>query len=83
MSLSGWSCTLGWCVATALFTVIVALFGGPSHTDVGESIYGTWAVAHGQFACAYAVTRRESSPSLRSPSYSLGGSWQARGSGTA
>lgn len=48
----GW-CALGWCAATALFVGIIALFGGPSTTDMPESVYGTWAVAHGQMACAY------------------------------
>jgi hypothetical protein len=51
--LSGWWCVLGWCAATALFVGIVALLGGPSFIDTPESVYGTWAVAHGQMACAY------------------------------
>ncbi len=51
--LSAWWCALGWCVATALFVGIVAVLGGPSIVDRPESIFGTWAVAHGQFVCAY------------------------------
>ncbi len=51
--LSVWWCAFGWCAATALFVGIVAVLGGPSIVDRPESIYGTWAVAHGQFACAY------------------------------
>ena len=51
--LSAWSCLLGWGAATALFVGIVALFGGPSIIDTRESLYGTWAVAHGQMACVY------------------------------
>ena len=31
----------------------VVIFGGPSIIDTSESLYGTWAVSHGQLACAY------------------------------
>ena len=46
-------CVLGWCVATVLFVGIVAVLGGPALIDAPESVYGTWAVAHGHIACAY------------------------------
>ncbi len=51
--LTPWWCVIGWFVATAIFLGLVALFGGPSHIDSRETLYGTWAVAHGQIACAY------------------------------
>jgi len=54
--LSRWWCAFGWCAATALFVGIVALLGGPAFIDTPETIYGTWAVAHGQVACAYPPT---------------------------
>ena len=53
MPLSGWQCALGWCVATALFVGIVFVLGGPGSVDTRESVYGTWAVAHGHMACTY------------------------------
>jgi hypothetical protein len=53
MPLSEWQCALGWFAATAFFLGIIAVFGGPSITDTPESVYGTWAIAHGQMACAY------------------------------
>jgi Glycosyltransferase family 87 len=59
--ISVWWCAAGWCAATALFLGIVAVLGGPSTIDRPESIYGTWAVAHGQLACAY--------PSVSLPKY--------------
>ena len=46
-------CVLGWCVATTIFVGIVAVLGGPAFIDTSESVYGTWAVAHGHVACAY------------------------------
>ena len=53
MPLSGWWCFLGWCLASALFVGLVAFFGGPSHLDIRQSVYGTWGIAHGHIACAY------------------------------
>ena len=68
--LSAWWCALGWCAATALFVGIVALFGGPSIIDTRESLYGTWAVAHGQMACVYPPVSLPSFPPL-APLYLL------------
>ena len=51
--LAGWLCVIGWLVAVGVFIGIVAAAGGPAIGDAWESIYGTWAVAHGQFACMY------------------------------
>lgn len=50
---SGLHCILGWVLASCLFLGLVALFGGPTPNDDGESIYSTWAIAHGDLACAY------------------------------
>lgn len=47
------SCVLGWCAATTLFLAIVGVLGGPSLTDTPQSVYGTWAIAHGDIHCAY------------------------------
>ncbi len=46
-------CLSAWILASAIFIGIVALFGGPSQSDAAESFYATWAIAHGNFACAY------------------------------
>jgi len=49
---SGW-CVVGWIVASAVFIGLVGILGGPSRVDSIESVYSTWAVANGHFACAY------------------------------
>lgn len=51
--LSGMRCALGWVVATAVFIGLTGLIGGPTEGDAAESLYSTWAIAHGRFACAY------------------------------
>jgi hypothetical protein len=51
--LPGWKCFVGWCLATALFFGLTGFLGGPSAVDAPESIYATWAIEHGQFACAF------------------------------
>jgi hypothetical protein len=51
--LSGWRCVIGWCVSVGVFIGIVAIAGGPAVGDAWETIYATWAAAHGQFACFY------------------------------
>jgi hypothetical protein len=51
--LSGWWCALGWALATALFALLVTSLGGFSGSDTFESVFSTWAVAHGQYACAF------------------------------
>ena len=50
---SGTMCLVAYLVATAIFIGLIALFGGPSQSDAAESLYGTWAIAHGSIACAY------------------------------
>jgi len=51
--LSSWWCALGWLGATALFVLLTRLLGGPSQADASESIFTTWAIAHGHLSCAY------------------------------
>ena len=52
--LSGTWCFLGWCLATAVFIGLVsALGGGPATLDTYESVFSTWAIQHGQLACAF------------------------------
>jgi hypothetical protein len=51
--LSGLYCVLSWVGATVVFIGLVALLGGPTQADASESFYSTWAIAHGNFACAY------------------------------
>jgi hypothetical protein len=50
---SGLVCLSGWIMSTAVFIGSVALFGGPIQYDAVETMYGTWAIAHGKLACAY------------------------------
>jgi hypothetical protein len=67
----GW-CVAGWIVATALFVGLAAQsgHGGPGTVDSSESIYTTWAIAHGQFACAYPSVTLPHEP-LIAPVYPL------------
>jgi hypothetical protein len=51
--LSGMQCLASWIIATAIFFGLVALFGGPTWSDAVESLYPTWAIAHGSLACSY------------------------------
>ncbi len=51
--LAGWQCVVGWCVSIGVFIGVVALAGGTAIGDAWESIYATWAVAHGQLSCMY------------------------------
>lgn len=44
---------LGWGLATALFVALAALSGGPGRIDAAESVYSTWAIAHGRLSCAF------------------------------
>ena len=60
--LSGWWCALGWALATALFAVLVTCLGGFSGSDTFESVFSTWAVAHGQMACAFPHGFRVTAP---------------------
>ena len=68
--LSGSWCLIGWCVSIALFMGIVMLTGGPALIDAGESVYSTWAIAHGQMSCAFPHTTVFSQPEI-APLYPL------------
>ena len=51
--LAGRWCMLGWGVATGLFVALATLTGGPGRIDAAESVYSTWAIAHGRLSCAF------------------------------
>jgi hypothetical protein len=68
--LSGWWCALGWCVATGIFIGLIQLLGGPSGGDAFESIYSTWAVAHGYISCIY-PPHPPTTPTFAAPMYPL------------
>ena len=53
MPQSGLVCVSSWVLSSAIFIGMVALFGGPTQNDAVESLYATWALAHGKVACAY------------------------------
>ena len=44
--------SVGW-LPLAVFVGAVRLHGGIAQADVGESVFSTWAIAHGNLACAY------------------------------
>jgi hypothetical protein len=44
---------LGVIVACVLFYASMGVLGGPVEGDAAESVYATWAIAHGDFGCAY------------------------------
>src|SRR5271165_1072718 len=56
-------CVLGWLASIGLFVALVGLLNGPSSLDSQESNYGTWAIAHGEVACAYPSVVQSQEPS--------------------
>ncbi len=66
--LSALGCFIGWIVSTALFFGLSALLGGPSEGDAVESLYSTWAVAHGHFSCVYPLKAAHHVASIARPS---------------
>lgn len=58
---------LGWIGATVSFLLIATALGGPTEGDSAEVVYGTWAVAHGRFACVYPVVPKHVPPGLANP----------------
>jgi len=46
-------CAIGWVCASVVYYGLVTLLGGPTEGDSSESVYSTWAIAHGDLACAY------------------------------
>jgi hypothetical protein len=63
-------CVLGWCAATAVFAEVIKLLDGPAAVDAAESIFSTWAIAHGQLACAFPSAALPRNPEV-SPLYPL------------
>jgi hypothetical protein len=68
--LSFWWCAFGWLTATAVFVGLTQLLGGPAQGDADESLYSTWAIAHGHLSCSYPVRVAVGLP-LREPLYPL------------
>lgn len=66
--LSSRSCVAGWIAATVLFVVLTTLSGGPGKIDAQESVYSTWAIAHGEFQCAFPTNTVPGAP-LIAPVY--------------
>lgn len=44
---------VGWIVATIAFVGLISYLGGPSQADTYQSVFSTWSIEHGQFACAF------------------------------
>jgi len=53
---------LGWILSLSIFIGLIALLGGPTSSDSPESVYSTWSIAHGSFACAYPHVKTLSAP---------------------
>src|ERR1700722_3437286 len=51
--LSGAWCALSWMASTVLFIGIIDWLRGPAYGDAFLSTDSTWAIAHGQLACAF------------------------------
>jgi hypothetical protein len=68
--LSGWWCAAGWLGATAVFVGLVRLLQGPTQVDSILSVFSTWAIAHGQWACAYPPNKGGNFPFI-APLYPL------------
>jgi hypothetical protein len=68
--ISSTSCVLGWIVATGLFLLFARLSGGPAWADGSLSLYSTWSIAHGEFACAFPSVTAAHQP-LIAPVYPL------------
>lgn len=75
---------LGWFAATAIFVLVVRLVGGPSEGDVGESIYSTWAIAHGHLASAFPPTATKNRlPTIARPATYIAPLWPLLSGGVA
>jgi hypothetical protein len=51
--LPAWACVAGWIVATFIFFMLTSLLGGVIRVDAFETVFSTWAVAHGHMSCIY------------------------------
>ena len=63
-------CVVGWISASSMFFGLIALLGGPSQGDSSSSTFSTWAIAHGDFSCAYPPANSYHFP-LTAPLYPL------------
>jgi hypothetical protein len=79
--LSGGKCFLGWVAATVVFLGWVRLFGGPAYIDASESVYSTWAIAHGHLACAYPPGSPYRFPGINQPISFIAPLWPLISSG--
>ena len=68
---SGWACALTWCAATGLFVFLVNALGGPSNIDTVESVYSTWAIAHGHLSCAFPIVAPSNNATYAQPYTSI------------
>ena len=60
-------CLVGWIGSTVVFMVLNVALGGPTEGDAAESVYSTWAIAHGHLACAYPPPSSFNFPSIADP----------------
>ena len=81
--LSTCSCVIGWLVATGVFLGLVAFLGGPAEGDAAESVYSTWAIAHGHIACAISPATAYHFPSIARPGAFTGPLWPLLSGGVA
>jgi hypothetical protein len=58
---------LGWCSAFVIFIGFTSLIGGPTEFDAAISVYSTWAIANGHFACSYVHVTRFHVPPIGDP----------------
>ena len=58
---------LGWLTSSVLFFAIAGILGGPTEGDAAESVYATWAVAHGRLACFYPPAPKHQLVSIADP----------------
>lgn len=68
---------LSWIAASTAFLGLTTLYGGPSTADMGESVFSTWSLAHGDLTCFYPPR----APALTAPLYPLlsgAGAWLLR-----
>ena len=65
--LSDLACIIGWIGSSIVFLGFTALVGGPTEGDAAVSVYSTWAIAHGRFACAYPSATTFHFPAIADP----------------
>jgi hypothetical protein len=58
---------LGWIGSTITFLLVATALGGPTEGDSAEVVYGTWAIAHGRFACVYPVVPAHAPTGMADP----------------